>query len=454
MTQRLYQVVKLILLLLISFLPVVSGMAQEVRKFSTADGSSSVLATLVRVDTDSSGASVAVLRRKADGFVVRVRVTTLSPEDIKYITASDELFSVPVNMRGRLTPVSRAEWRQKCGSSAVAAEAAVERTLHWLNTNQNPNGSWGKSHPAAMTGLALLVFAGHGHGPASPQYGKVITNGINSLLETAQKNLAPFAGILSDHPGTTISTYEHGIATQALAEMFALSQHGKKAPAGLGDMTAKAEGIILLKQSRTGAWGYKDGLGYDPLGGNDLSVTGWQIHAVCACRDAGFSNEKRSKVLQMAMNYLKQKQSQEGGFGNANRTEYYNQWNLTGSALSGMQLCGKTPLDTGRGMNWLEALTKKEPLKWESECYLYTWYFNSMALHRAGGEAWSTWNAQSEPLLLANQNPDGSWKVEGVGDRAAAGSGAAAGDKEIYRACLASLILETPCRFIPADTAK
>jgi prenyltransferase beta subunit len=450
--------VKFLPILLLLSLMCLRGAAQDARKFTNADGTGQLLATLLRVETDQTGAQFAVLRRKVDSKVVRINVNTLSADDIKYVSEADALLSVPGIMRGRLTPGARAVLRKKDGCNAPAAEAAVEKALQWLSTKQNADGSWGQSHRAAMTGLTLLAFAGHGYGPGSERYGKALSSGVTSLLEIGRRNAAPFHGVLSDMPSANKSAYEHPIATQALAEMHALSQQGRKAPAGLREAIAKAESIILLKQSPMGAWGYKVGIGYDPHAGNDLSLTGWQLHALSACRDAGFQNNNRSVVLKKAMNYLKGKQSADGGFGNPDRSAHYNQWNLTGSALSGLQsgsgqIMGSTNMLEKAG-HWLVEWTKKEPLKWESECYLYTWYYNSLALHYAGGEAWSEWNRQCEPLLLANQNSDGSWKEEGKGEIAAATTGAAAGDKDIYRACLAVLILETPCRFIQAEKKK
>lgn len=428
--------------------------AQDYRTFTTSDGASSMRAALLDVERDKTGALVAVLRREADGVVFRVRVERFSAADVQYVNAAEELLIVPAVLRGRLTPAAREVLRKKYGCAAADNEAAVERALLWLSQNQNHAGSWGKNHTAGMTGLALCAFAGHGHGPGSKPHGEVIVRGITWLLEAIQKNKKPFDGICSEKPGVISSAYEHGICTQALAEMYALSNRGKNAPQGLAAAVEKAESVILLSQSPYGAWGYKDGIGYDPYGGRDLSVTGWQVHAICACRDAGFKNDRRAAVLQKAAKYLVSKQTGDGGYGNPDLNSHYNQRNLTGSALSALQFSVQDAIKLGRGVGWLADFTKKEPLSWTKDCSLYAWYFNSLALHRAGGESWKTWNSQCEPLMLANQNPDGSWKVEGVGEVGAGGTGAAAEDKDIYRTCLAALILETPCRFLRPEAKK
>ena len=448
------------ILLLLAMLSVFGARlsAQDYRAFSTSDGTISVRAALLRVEPDLTGARMAVLRRQGDGAVVRVRVDLLSAEDAKYVKEFEALMSVPATMRGRLTVGSRAELRKANGSSFAAAEAAVEQGLLWLSQKQNPDGSWGTTHLAAMTGLSLLAFAGHGYGPGSDRYGETITKGILRLMAMAAKNPKPFAGVFSETPAIIKSTYEHAIAMQALVELYAFSERGTKAPPGLAEAIIKGEGIIIRNQTPAGAWGYKDGIGYDPYGGNDLCVSGWQIPALSACRDGGFKNDQRSAALKKAMNYLLSKQTADGGFGATERQGYYNQWNLTGSALYGLagtsQSSAMDWAGRRRGTDWLHNFVKKEPLQWTKECSLHSWYFNSLAMFVAGGEAWTTWNSMCEPLLLTNQNPDGSWKAEGAATLAASSSAAAGKDQDIYRTCLAALILETPCRFIRPAVKK
>ncbi|HEX2750265.1 MAG TPA: hypothetical protein VHM91_19820, partial [Verrucomicrobiales bacterium] len=82
------------------------------------------------------------------------------------------------------------------------------------------------------------------------------------------------------------------------------------------------------------------------------------------------------------------------------------------------------------------------------------WYFNSLSFQQASEEARARWNRESESLLLANQLPDGSWKVEKAGDLASAGSEAGGADKDLYRTCLATLILEAPVRYRFPAAAK
>ena len=204
----------------------------------------------------------------------------------------------------------------------------------------------------------------------------------------------------------------------------------------------------MEKQTKEGGWGYKDGIGYDAYGRNDLSLAGWQVQALSAGRRTGLAIPSLPKAMKKAADCIQSAASPDGGIGVPLRDAYYNQWTLTGSALCGLQETGpgSNPNTVGKARTWLLNQTKSEPLDWNRDCYLYTWYWNTMAFYHAGGPAWATWNSQCEKLTLASQQPDGSWKSEGVGEKGAAGSAAAGADANIYRACLAMLILETPVR--------
>jgi hypothetical protein len=441
------------ILLLVFYVHTVT--AQEYRKFTAADGSFSGMAALVNLEKDRTGAEVAVLKRQADGRVVKVILSRLSPEDIAWVESERAVLSVPEVMRSRMTLENRVRLRKESGSDP-SAEVAVEAALSWLSGRQNQDGSWGASNKAAMTGLALLAMAGNGHGPLSPVYADPVKRGTAFLTDLAARNAAPFTGVFSDRPALITSTYEHAIGTQALSEIYALTPRSAENVAGLKSAVENALGIIVKKQNPQGAWAYKDGIGYDPLGATDLSVSCWQIHALWACRTAGLQREGMPAAIAKAAKYLESTRSTDGGFGKPDRASHYNQWNLSGGALSGYfevkpnNLTRADPIAQSV-VRWMTGELKKEPLDWTKGCYLYTWYFNSMALHKAGGEAWELWRKQCEPILKANQLPNGSWKPETVGEIAAAGTSAAAADNDIYRTCLATLILETPVRY---DKAK
>ena len=207
--------------------------------------------------------------------------------------------------------------------------------------------------------------------------------------------------------------------------------------------------IIIEKQTKDGSWGYKDGIGYDPYGRNDLSVTGWQFQALKAAKHTNLKIPGLAGAMKKVEKYLESTQTADGGFGNADRAQHYNQWNLSGAALLGLQTMGAGNAGkVNKGIRWLVDQFEKEPLSWNSDCYLYTWYYNTQALFQKGGEPWKKWNAQFQKEILANQLEDGSYKVEGGGEVAAATSTAAGGSAEIYRTVLCTLMLEVYYRYL------
>ena len=356
--------------------------------------------------------------------------------------------ALPVMMRSRCSPAERSQKMKENGGNEQC-EAAVKKTLKWLQTKQSKDGSWGESHKGAMTGLALLAYLGHCETPESPVYGETVLKGLTFLMELAAKNKAPFDGIFSEKPGVVSSTYEHGIATYAMGEMYSFSKLGSKPIPGLRECFEKGALIIINKQAPNGAWGYKDGIGYDQYNGNDLSVTGWQYQALKAAKHTNLKIPGLPGAVKQVEKYLESKQTADGGFGNPGREGGYNQYNLTGTALLGLQTLGVGNAGKiNKGIRWLVDEIKKEPRTWNNDCYLYTWYYDTQALFQKGGEPWKLWNDQFQKEVLTNQNEDGSYKVEGVGTNAAAGSGAAGGDKDTYRACVCTLMLEVYYRYL------
>jgi len=357
--------------------------------------------------------------------------------------------NLPKMLRSRCMPAERLRKLKENGGND-ACEAAVKKTLRWLKQKQNADGSWGETSRGGITGLALLAYLGHCETPESPAYGDTVIRGIMFLMELAAKNKAPFDGIYSEAPGTTKSTYEHGIASYAMGETYSFAKLGTRPIPDLRESFEKGVLIIINRQKSNGAWNYKDGIGYDQYGDrNDLSVTGWQYQALKAARHTGLEIPGLQGAVRKVESYLESVQTADGGFGGRSRADHYNQWNLTGAALLGLQTLGVG--NTGRinkGIRFLVDDIKKEPRTWNADCYLYTWYYDTQALFQKGGEPWQAWNDQFQKEILTNQNGDGSYRVESVGAIVAAGSGAAAGDRDIYRACLCTLMLEVYYRYL------
>lgn len=356
---------------------------------------------------------------------------------------------LPKLYASRCSPAERAA-KMAANGGSPQCEEAVQKGLAWLATKQNADGSWGAAHKGAMTGMVLLAFLGHCETPDSPKYGEQILKGVSYLIDLGRNQKVPaYAGIFSTKPMENSSTYEHGIATYALGETYSFAKLGAKELPGLRDAFEKGVDIIISKQNKAGSWCYKEGSGYSTDERNDLSVAGWQFQALKAAKHTNLKIAGLNKAVDRVENYLESTQTADGGFGGADRAQGYNQWNLSGAALLGLQTLGRGhPGPVNKGIRWLTGELKKEPLDWDKNCYLYTWYYNTQATFQKGGEAWTLWNAEFQKQLLKNQNPDGSYKPERGGAIDAATSGAAGPDADIYRTTLCTLMFEVYYRYL------
>ena len=131
---------------------------------------------------------------------------------------------LPNAIKSRCSRAERAKLLTIHGGSARVSPA-VAKALAWFADHQNPDGSWGRDYKGAMTGLALLCYLGNCETPDSPRYGDTVMQGLFYLVELSNKNEGIMAQRLDKH-----FSYEHGIATYAMGETYALAKYGK-APA-------------------------------------------------------------------------------------------------------------------------------------------------------------------------------------------------------------------------------
>ena len=351
--------------------------------------------------------------------------------------------SLPPSMRARCSTAERLEKLRQNGGNPEC-EAAVSKALEWLKTKQNPDGSWGKQYKSAMTGMALLCYLGRCETPESPFYGDNVTKGILYLIELSKKN---DYGMISENVKESGATYEHGIATYALGEMYTLARLGSKSLPGMRDAFEKGVELIIKNQKAEGGWGYggKGDIAYNTEGGSDLSVTGWQYQALKAAKHTGLKIPKLASSTALTMKYLEGKQTKDGGIGGTNRDQAYNQWNLTATGVLGLQTLGKGKTSViDKGIKFLRAFTTAEPLDWNKNCNLYCWYYYTQAFFQKGGDDWKFYNEMLLPQILNNQAPDGSWKPERSNNIGGAGTM----EGGIYKVTLCTLQLEVYYRYL------
>jgi hypothetical protein len=352
---------------------------------------------------------------------------------------------MPKMFNGRCSMQNRLEKLRQNGGTPEC-ELAVSNSLTWLKSKQNADGSWGRANKGAMTGLTLLCYLGRCETPESPFFGDNVRNGMLYLVELAKKN--PY-GIVAEQPLSNSATYEHGIATYALGEMYSFYRLGNRSLPGLREAFEKGVQIIIDQQNQQGSWTYggKDaGLPHaynKDSRGEDLSVSGWQFQALKAAKHSGLKIAGLDAAIKRCCDYLESKQTKDGGFGKTNRDDHYNQWSLTGCGVLGLQtLAHNKATPVKKGIRFLRQFLTSEPLDWDRNCNLYCWYYYTQAFFQQGGDDWKFYNQQFLPQILAAQQSDGSFKRGRpnwpAGDAADA----------IYRQCLCTLQLEVYFRYL------
>lgn len=355
--------------------------------------------------------------------------------------------SIPATMQKRCSPEDRRQRLLESGGTEKCEEAVV-KGLDWLQATQHPDGSWGRSHKSAMTGLALLCYLGHCETPLSEKYGETVLKGMMWLIDLGMKQ----NGRLNTEPGNP-QPYQHAIATYALGEATTFcKQLGINVP-NLAEVTQKAGQFIIDNQhTKSGGWDY--GYSEDSGRGGDLSVVAWQIQALKACYHTGLDFRNMKGSIRKALDYVETCQSSDGGFGyrpggGGHAPNGYH--TLTGAGMLSFQMWDKGSVGAVRkGARYID---KKSKFDYDTpDADLYAHYYEKQAMIARGGPEWEKYNDIVRDELLENQNPDGSWKAPGGGRKLNAVGALYASDVH-YRTCLCILMLETYYRFLPGTGA-
>lgn len=362
----------------------------------------------------------------------------------------DGFQSIPPKMRQRCSSEDRMARLRETGGTPEC-ETAVERGLKWLQSTQNPNGSWGRGqYVPAYTGLGLLSYLGRCETPMSLKYGETVFNAITYLIDVGMQN----DGRLTDDAANKQWSYEHAIATYALAEAYTFcKQLGIPIP-HLNEITKKYGQFIIDNQNANGGWAYS----YTKQGGHvDSSVTGWQMQALKALEYTGINFDGLARAANRGAEYMESVQNANGGFGyrnaNAPAGRGQNYFTMTGGGVLSLQLWGKGQTSSVRnGVSYIEEHSR---FTYDGRyADLLGLYYETQAMMNRGGEPWRKYNAMFRDELLKGQDSDGSWRRPAT---QADGPIRAVAPRFVqsihYRTCLAILTLETYYRFLPGTGA-
>jgi hypothetical protein len=331
----------------------------------------------------------------------------------------------------RLTADDAAAGKQT-PTAAAPTDLAIHRALEHLKGAQQPDGAWvsGTFGPAtSITSLAVMSFLAAGHVPGEPgPYRHAIEQGIRYVLAHQHPN-----GLLVSQSSHG-PMYCHGISTLMLAESVGMAADPDLARS-IRAALVRAVKLILSAQERPKNRDNAGGWRYQPTSDDsDLSVTGWQLMALRAAKDAGC--EVSSSSIDHAIDYVKRcAVKQEGGFGYQPGGAPNNP--RTGTGILALEICGDhlTPHAT-LGAEYL----LRHPPQWSSSYFFYEVYYCPVAMFQMGDKYFLPYNARLVPILLAHQQQDGSWLSDDGNDRTGGRN---------YCTAMAVLALTVEYRYLP-----
>ena len=314
--------------------------------------------------------------------------------------------------------------------TGIPRDRAVERGLAWLRAQTGPDGALGDQQRMALTALALLAHTANGVTPADPLAGPWALRAIDRVL--AGQDIDGYFGRLD---GSRM--YGHGIATLLLAELLGtIGDDGRERRAR--DALVRAIDLTLNAQRVAKPAGQRGGWRYQPNEASaDLSLSGWQLLSLHACRQIGMPVP--DEALKDGAAYARSLIGDKGQVGYTNRGD-------DRPALRGLALL-VLALDQGSAATPPEiALIAQritdDPVPWGGSFFFYRVYYDAVGLSRAAPDTWAVVGPRQERLLLDHQAADGSWPAPPGDEEAAQG--------QVYTTSMALLALSVGRNLLPA----
>lgn len=356
----------------------------------------------------------------------------------------------------------------------------VASGLQWLANHQRRNGAWDRvkfdrlcpeldrcrdtavrlvelDGTPAVTGLALLAFLGNGQTHVHGEYSPRVALAVDYLL-AAQRPDGGFGG------NDVLETYNTAIATLALAEALGMTRDVALRPA-----VEKGIARLIHTQQKGGGWDYTGDLS---TGRSDMSITGWATGALTAAHRSGIAIPDRTILgivdfLEAATNSKGEvyyADSEAGVEVNAVPGDDVERYGASTTAIGAVvrHLLGWQQ-DAPTMLKHREVLMRELPsidkLRGADRSGLhneYYWYYGTLAIFYAGGDAWKTWNRAmitaaskhrdiSKTPAGINKHAYGSWPAFGPNWGSAGRTGS-----RVYSTSLCTMTLEVYYRAQPA----
>lgn len=307
-------------------------------------------------------------------------------------------------------------------------QGAIDRGLQFLARRQKSDGSFGEGmyhSDAGVSAFAGMAFLSSGEVDDFNRKPVPATRCADYLLSITHSD--GFINRLpnSDYEGSFRPMYGHGFAVLFLSEIFGMYDHPE-----LTNKLDLSVRLIVATQNEEGGWRY-----YPRKADADVSVTACQVMALRAARNAG--RDVPAETIRKAVSYFRKCQNSDGSFmymlpdgsgalprsaavvaGLLSAGEYN-----TAPLNQGLQYIDKSVWGTekeGKTAFFLRANRNLRQNSLDAVEYPYYSIYYLTGIFWQQKEKWTRWENDVVPVLLATQNPDGSWSSEFSSDYATA----------------------------------
>lgn len=314
-----------------------------------------------------------------------------------------------------------AEWKR--------VDASIERALTWLASRQRNDGSFPSldAGQPAVTSLCIMAFMSHGHAPAEAQYGAQLERATDFVLSCQIKNgLLTQVGLNSneisryvDHNLGVCTAYNHAISSLMLSELYGMSER-QRARRMEGAINKALAATLQMqrwpkeKEVDKGGWRYID---HSDHWDSDLSLTGWNLMFLRSARNAGFDVPKQA--IDDAVAYIRRCYSKKYGtfeyrIENPERLSR----GMAGAGILALAHAGyHNSTEAHSTGDWIlkhgfEPYNSIPQDLSTRDRYHYSLFNCCQGMYQLGGKYWQEFFPRVVPLLLANQQPDGSWPAD------------------------------------------
>jgi hypothetical protein len=291
--------------------------------------------------------------------------------------------------------------RYQMGNGAWGVGVYPNKELDQMRTRES---AWGQ---IGVTSLALLAFLGEGETWIKDEK----TNRLGMFAEPIRKGIQWVAtqqdengcfGAAFDASKTTDNrgVYNHGLATLMMCEAAGLS-----ADESLRLIAQRGLDYIIKTQTPEGGWNYQA----DPKGDSDTTVSGWQIQALLAGREAGLKVPE--DVLKKAAEFLNAVTTPEGRVMFSLKNDDKQEWPaLYGVSLMLRQLLGEDPKSQPMrklaeklrdqipqskpawGKNWKPSPVARNDDDARAQIDPFKLYYSTYGMYYMGGKDWDNWH--------------------------------------------------------------